>query len=219
LWQAVDLAVKGLSAFAAKTGAELEQEWQREDVFHFTLEREWREEDIEHRSLEKRWRKIENKRRRVEEKTAQVALLARLSALMGGFQVAVFINQGVPALTATWPLESNSTESETVWTNNTILNDPVMCIWSLSAVGVITINFCIMVQSSLLGSLRKKFHLCKLQVMASIIQLDIVRATTNEGGGFVPEEEQYLLDGSRPDGLIVQVIKHAHARARMHARI
>ena len=138
--------MKGLSAFAAKTSAELEQEWQREDIFHFTLEREWREEDIQHRSLEKRWRKIENKRRRVEEKTAQVALLARLSALMGGFQVAVFINQGVPALTATWPTDQNSTadENSTVWTNNTILSDPVMCIWSLSAVAVITINFSIM---------------------------------------------------------------------------
>ena len=38
------------------------------------------------RKLERQWRRIDNKRRRVEEKTQQVALLARLSALMGGFQ-------------------------------------------------------------------------------------------------------------------------------------
>jgi hypothetical protein len=53
--------------------------------------------------VEKEWRKVDNKRRRVEEKTAQVALLARLSALMGGFQVAMFINQGLPSAGDTYP--------------------------------------------------------------------------------------------------------------------
>ena len=148
-WQAVNIVSQGLSAFADTRQTELQREWQREDAEHFKLERQWREEDIKHRNMERQWRKIENKRRRVEEKTAQVALLARLSALMGGFQVAVFINQGVPALTATWPSDSNSSlmDNNTVWTNSVILNDPVMCIWSISSVGVITINFSIMVST------------------------------------------------------------------------
>ncbi len=141
------MAIQSLSALADTRQSELQQEWQREDNNHHFLERKWREEDIRHRNLEKQWRKIENKRRRVEEKTAQVALLARLSALMGGFQVAVFINQGVPSLSETWPSSSNSTSSDnsTIWTDSPILNNAVMCLWSVSAVGVITVNFSIMV--------------------------------------------------------------------------
>jgi hypothetical protein len=43
------------------------------------------------------------------------------------------------------------------------------------------------------------------QVMASLMQLAIVRATSDEGGGDPPRGAQYRLDGSRPAGLIVQV--------------
>jgi hypothetical protein len=37
------------------------------------------------------------------------------------------------------------------------------------------------------------------------MQLAIVRATSQEGGGRPARGAQYLLDGSRPDGLIVKV--------------
>ena len=141
------MIIQGFSALADTAQCEFQQVCQREDSEHHSLERKWRDEDIQHRNLEKQWRKIENKRRRVEEKTAQVALLARLSALMGGFQVAVFINQSVPSLSETWPSGTNSTSSDnpTVWTDSPILNGAVMCLWSVSAVGVITVNFSIMV--------------------------------------------------------------------------
>lgn len=86
-------------------------------IEHFSILNEYckrRDQDLKFRRLEKEWRRVDNKRRRVEEKTQQTALLARLSALMGGFQVAMFINQGVPSIFDTWPLDSISTANATL---------------------------------------------------------------------------------------------------------
>jgi hypothetical protein len=83
-----------------------------------------RNQDMQFRHLEKEWRRVDNKRRRVEEKTQQVALLARLAALMGGFQVAMFINQGFPSTWDLWPSGANQASTPANHTSDQVAWNP-----------------------------------------------------------------------------------------------
>ncbi|KAJ1495705.1 hypothetical protein T484DRAFT_1924949, partial [Baffinella frigidus] len=152
-------------------------------------EDEFRRADQEYREQERAWRRLDDKRRRVQEITSQIALLARLSALMGGFQVAMYINQGVPPSSERWP-NATAAESipgkpgESVWEGNHQLNDGLVTLWAFCCVSVIVLNFSIM-------------------VVASLIQLAVVHATYREGfGEAVISEDQYHLRDCT-DGIIV----------------
>ena len=104
---------------------------------------------------------------------AQLSLLAKLSALLGGFQVAMYINQGMPGLDEAWDtvasvdpsdraaagkgsrggVESNSTVETgrgNVWSSNPQLNDGILTLWAMTCVLVIVLNLCVMIMSALL---------------------------------------------------------------------
>lgn len=131
---------------------------------------------------------------------AQLSLLAKLSALLGGFQVAMYINQGMPGLDEVWAaalpapasgssegnagqhaqtsgeaVATNSTRGgagASVWSSNPQLNDGILTLWAISCVLVIVVNLCIM-------------------IMAALLQLYVVRRTYKEPNFQYNDETRY----------------------------
>ena len=143
------------------------------------MERGWEEENSRFRSLQREWRKLDDKRRRVSEKMAQLSLVARTSALLGGFQVAMYINQGMPGLQDVWAqpaAASHDGQAEaSVWRDNPHLHDAMLTVWAVTCVSSILLNMCIL-------------------IMAGLMQLSVVRRTYPEPNFNVNDTVRYSAD-------------------------
>ena len=146
---------------------------------------------------------------------AQLSLLAKLSALLGGFQVAMYINQGMPGLHEVWaaalPAPANSTsegiagqhaqtsaeavatnstrggEGASVWSSNPQLNDGILTLWAISCVLVIVVNLCIMIMAALL----QLYVVRRTYPEPNFQDNDGVRYTENPRIGMIATQEEF----------------------------
>ncbi len=93
----------------------------------------WREQDNMHRDRIRRWKQIDFKRSMVDAKSKQVALLAELGGLMGGFQMIMFY-------------ENQLVDPGTYW-----FEDAFLAALGMLCLFVSCLNICIMVFASILN--------------------------------------------------------------------
>ena len=125
--------VAGFAAFADAAENELEATRRNLQSVQRKFSLAWREQDILHRKRTRQWKQIDFKRSLVDAKAKQVALLAELGGLIGGFQMIMFY-------------ENQLVDPSTYW-----FEDAFLAALGMLCLFVSCLNICVMVFASIIN--------------------------------------------------------------------
>mmetsp|Transcript_29371 Transcript_29371/g.72509 ORF Transcript_29371/g.72509 Transcript_29371/m.72509 type:complete len:528 (-) Transcript_29371:88-1671(-) len=171
----VQAMASGMSAMADKQQNDLQAQWRLETITHREYCLRWRTEDMYFMELEKEWRETDNKRHAVDEKSKQVTLMAELCALLAGFQMMMFYETELQAVSEYW--------------YSTVL----LSIWGIMCVSVSCLYITVMVVAGMINFsvLQVSAHEGCGQLRASL-ERELYTLNGGKPDGFVISANQFL---------------------------